>query len=79
MYRSGLVPRRLAMFGLVGGPLIILSGTLVMFGVFDLHDTGQGLMSIPEIIWEFGLGIYATVWGFKASSPILSREGAAAA
>jgi hypothetical protein len=66
------------MFGLVGGPLIILSGTLVMFGVFDLHDTGQGLMSIPEIIWEFGLGIYATVWGFKASSSILRREGAAA-
>lgn len=78
MYRSGLVPRRLAMFGLVGGPLILLSGTLVMFGVWDLHGTGQGLASIPEIIWEFGLGIYATVWGFKASSSILSREGAAA-
>jgi hypothetical protein len=27
MYRSGLVPRPLAMFGLVGGPLIVLSGT----------------------------------------------------
>jgi peptidoglycan/LPS O-acetylase OafA/YrhL len=67
MYRSGLVPRRLAMFGLVGGPLIILSGTLVMFGVWDLHGTGQGLLSIPEIIWEFGLGIYATIWGFKSS------------
>jgi hypothetical protein len=60
------------MFGLVGGPLIIISGTLAMFGVFELHDTGQGLMTIPEFIWE-GLGIYALVWGFK-SSPILTEE-----
>lgn len=70
MYRSGLVPRPLAMFGLVGGPLLILSGTLVMFDVADLHGTLQGLATIPEFIWELGLGIYATVLGFKAV-PIL--------
>jgi hypothetical protein len=33
MYRSELVPRKAAWLGLVGGPLIILSGTLVIFGV----------------------------------------------
>jgi Domain of unknown function (DUF4386) len=76
MYRSGLVPRWLAMFGLVGGPLIILSGTLVMFGAD--HPSGalrtfQGLATIPEFIWELGLGIYATVWGFK-SSPLLAAD-----
>jgi Domain of unknown function (DUF4386) len=74
MYRSGLVPRSLALFGLVGGPLNILSGTLVMFGVLDQGGTGQGLATIPEFIWELGLGIYATVWGFK-SSPILAADG----
>lgn len=78
MYRSGLVPRRLAMFGLVGGPLLIISGLLVMFGIADQGGTLQGLATIPEFIWELGLGIYATVWGFNASSSILSREGAAA-
>ncbi len=77
MYRSGLVPRRLAMFGLVGGPLIILSGILVMFGVFDRGGAGQGLAPIPEFIWELGLGVYATVWGFR-SSPILSEDHSAA-
>ncbi len=71
------MPRRLAMFGLVGGPLIILSGTLVMFGVFDQGGTGQSLATIPEFIWELGLGIYATVWGFK-SSPILREDRSAA-
>jgi hypothetical protein len=79
MYRSGLVPPRLAMFGLVGGPLIIVSGTLVMFGVLDQGGAGQGLATIPEFIWELGLGIYATAWGFKPSSPILSQDRAAVA
>src|SRR3954470_6537127 len=31
MYKSGLVPRKMTWLGLVGGPLIIISGTLVMF------------------------------------------------
>ena len=73
MYRSGLVPRWLAMFGLVGGPLNILSGTLVMFGAADQGGALQGLATIPEGLWELGLGIYATVWGFRPS-PILSGD-----
>jgi hypothetical protein len=73
MYRSGLVPRGLAMLGLVAGPLNILSGILVMFGAADPGGTLQGLATIPEFIWELGLGIYATFWGFKAS-PILATD-----
>ncbi len=71
MYRSGLVPRPLAALGLIGGPLIILSGTLVLFDVIDQGGTGQGLATIPEFFWELGLGLYATFIGFRAS-PILS-------
>jgi hypothetical protein len=71
MYSSGLVPRWLATLGLVGGVAIILSGTLVMFGVADQGGALQGLATVPEFIWELGLGIYATFWGFKESSPIL--------
>ena len=36
--------------------------------------TGQAIFNIPEIIWELALGLFATFWGFRASSPILSRE-----
>src|SRR3954462_2063113 len=39
MYRTGLVPRRVAWLGLVGGPLIILTGTAVMFSGDDPSDT----------------------------------------
>jgi hypothetical protein len=74
MYRSGLVPRWMAWLGLVGGPLNILSGTLVMFGVADPGGTLQGLATIPEGLWELSLGIYCTVWGFRRSSPILRAD-----
>jgi hypothetical protein len=73
MYRSGLVPRPLAVLGLVGGPLICASGIAVMFGVLDQGGTGQGIATIPEFFWELGLGIYLTVWGFRPS-PILSAD-----
>src|SRR5690349_22889878 len=60
MYRSGLVPRRAAGLGLVGGPLIILSGTLVLFDVADAGGALQGIATIPEGLWELSLGIYCT-------------------
>jgi hypothetical protein len=66
MYRSGLVPRRLAMLGLIGGPLIIISGTAVLFGVIEPGSTGQVIATIPEFFWELSLGIYLIVKGFRA-------------
>ena len=45
-----------------------------MFGVDRPSGTLQGLATIPEFIWELGLGIYPIVWGFRASSPILAAD-----
>jgi Domain of unknown function (DUF4386) len=71
MYRSGLVPRRMAVLGLVGGPLVCASGIAVMFGVFEQVSAAQFIATIPEIAWEASLGIYLIAKGFKAS-PITS-------
>jgi hypothetical protein len=71
MYRSGLVPRRMAMLGLIGGPLIIASGTAVLFNVIQPGSAAQVIATIPEFVWELSLGIYLMVKGFKPS-PILS-------
>lgn len=73
MYRSGLVPRGMAILGLIGGPLIVLSGTAALFDVIDAPSTWQGLATIPEFLWELSLGIYCVVKGFRPS-PILSEE-----
>ena len=73
MYRSGLVPRRMAMLGLVGGPLVCASGIAAMFGAFEPASAAQGIATIPEIAWEASLGIYLIVKGFKPSSPMLDQ------
>ena len=74
MYRTRLVPRRMTWLGLVGGPLIIISGTVVMFGGDHNSGTFQGLATIPEAVWELFLGVYCTIWGFRRDAPILSRS-----
>ena len=68
MYRSGLVPRRMAMVGLVGGAFICVSGIAVLFGVIEAGSVWQAIATIPEFIWELSLGIYLIAKGFKASS-----------
>lgn len=70
MYRSGLVPRGMAMLGLVGGPLLLLSAAAIMLGLIERGGTLQGIATIPEFFWELSLGIYCVVKGFKPS-PIL--------
>jgi hypothetical protein len=74
MYRSGLVPHRMAMLGLIGGPLICASGLAILLGAFDAGSTAQAILSMPEIAWEASLGIYLIVKGFKPSSPIVARS-----
>jgi len=67
MYRSGLVPRRMAMLGLVGGPMLIASFLLQLFGVYENGSGLSFLMALPEIAWEASLGIYTAWKGFKPS------------
>src|SRR5919106_2138757 len=74
MYRSGLVPRRMAMLGLfVGGPLAFLGGILVLFGAFDQPSAPLLLLTIPEIVWEGFIAIYCTWKGFRPS-PFLTED-----
>jgi len=73
MYRSGLVPRRLAWFGLIGGPLLLIVNLGVLFNLWE-QTPPQSLLVAPEFIWELGLGIYCAIWGFRRNSPILSRQ-----
>jgi hypothetical protein len=77
MYRTGLVPRRATWLAFIGGPLIIISGTLILLGG---NDPGSGLRAfqaigtVPEAAWELFLGVYCTVWGFRRAAPILTAS-----
>jgi uncharacterized protein DUF4386 len=65
MYSSGLLPRRLAMLGLIGGPSLIVGFVLVLFGVVETGSAGQFVFSFPEMVWEAALPIYAIWKGFR--------------
>jgi hypothetical protein len=67
MYKSALVPRAMAMVGLIGGPLIIASGVGVLFGVIEAGSVWQAIATIPEFLWELSLGIWLSVRGFNPS------------
>jgi len=68
-YRSGLVPRQIAILGLIGGPMIFASSIAVLFGAYE-QDGAHFLFSIPEIAFEFSIAVYCIVKGFRPS-PIL--------
>ncbi|HLN77196.1 MAG TPA: DUF4386 domain-containing protein [Nocardioidaceae bacterium] len=71
MWRSGLVPRPMALFGLVGGPLALVGGVGVLLGAWADPSTVLFLFTAAEIIWEFSLSVYLLVRGFRPS-PILT-------
>lgn len=77
MYRSALVPPRMAIFGLVGGPLLILAFVLILFDVYDNGEGVPSLLTLPEIVWEAFLGIYCAWKGFRPS-PIAEPQTAMA-
>lgn len=67
MYRSGLVPPRMAILGLIGGPLLILSFVLILFGAYKNGEPPSFFLALPEIAWELSLGIYCAWKGFRHS------------
>jgi hypothetical protein len=73
MYRSGLVPRQMAIVGLIGGSLLTVAFVCVLFDVFEAGSAPQAIATAPEFVWELFLGIYLTFKGFKPS-PITSGE-----
>jgi hypothetical protein len=68
MYRSGLVSTRMALFGVIGGPMLAVSGLAVLLGIIPQGGAVQGILTIPEVIWELFLGLWLTFKGFKAIS-----------
>ena len=77
LYRSGLVPPRWALVGVIGGPIAFLGAILVLFGAFDNTSAAKFLFTVPEIVWELFVGIYLTFHGYreKPLRELLQRDG----
>lgn len=70
LLRSGLVPRPIAVLGLVGGPLVFATNVGVMFGLYDQVSVFTGLGAVPIFSWEICLAVYLITRGFRRS-PVL--------
>jgi hypothetical protein len=67
LYQSRLVPRGLSLIGIVGGPVLLIGYFAILSGLIGQHAPLAGLFAIPVALFEFSLGIYLVVKGFKPS------------
>ncbi len=68
MYQSRLVPRVLPLLGLIGAPLLLANTIVTMFGITGPIFVLTGIFFLPVAVWEFSLGVWLTVKGFKPSA-----------
>jgi Domain of unknown function (DUF4386) len=67
LYQSRLVPRVLPVLGFIGAALLVASTMATVFGVNEYGSAASGLLSLPIALWEFSLGVYLVVKGFRAA------------
>lgn len=65
MFRSGLLPRRLAAFGMVAGAFALVAATGALLGVYEQMSGTQILLTFPEMVWEVTLGGYLVAKGVE--------------
>jgi hypothetical protein len=67
LYQSRLVPRILPVLGFIGAPLLVASSIATLFGSNHYGSGISGLAALPIALWEFSLGAYLVVKGFRAT------------
>jgi hypothetical protein len=73
LYQSRLVPRVLPVIAFIGAPLLVVSDLGVWFNLWGQTSSLTALLALPVAIFEFSLGVYLIVKGFRPS-PILSSN-----
>ena len=71
LYQSRLVPRVLPLLAFIGAALLVASDIAVLFDLLGQTSAAASLAALPIALFEFSLGVYLIVKGFKPS-PILS-------
>ena len=75
VHRARLAPRWIAALGLVGGPLVLLSSTAVLFGLLDDTSPWRFVAALPVTAWEMSLAVRLIARGY--STPPVLRPPAA--
>jgi hypothetical protein len=67
LYKSRLVPRVLPWLAFIGAALLLVADAAVLFGAVERVSALPAIAVLPVALFEFSLGVYLTVKGFKPS------------
>jgi Domain of unknown function (DUF4386) len=82
LYKSRMVPRALALTGIIGAVPLMAGYLAILFGIIGQHSALAGLSAVLVALFEFSLGMYLVLKGFTnagvndADSPIIATEPA---
>jgi len=68
LYKSGLVGRVIPIIGLVGAPIVLVGYTVTILGGPGQTSTPGLLYALPVAVFEFSVGVYLTVKGFRPAA-----------
>jgi hypothetical protein len=67
LYQSRLVPRVFPLLAFTGAALLVASDTAVLFGLLGQTSSLASISALPIALFEFSLGVWLVVKGFKPS------------
>jgi hypothetical protein len=65
LFRSGIVPRWITVWGLVGIPLYVAAYLLAMYGVVGINSSEVNLLCLPLAVQEMVLAVWMIARGFR--------------
>jgi hypothetical protein len=68
LYRSGLVPRGLAIIGIAGAVPLVAGFLAILFGCIDKQSILAGFSAVLVAVFEFSLGLYLVIKGFRSTN-----------
>jgi hypothetical protein len=68
LYRSRIVPRWIAVWGLVAIPLYVAADLLAMYGIIGANSSEQVLLFGPMIVQEMVLAVWMIARGFRPAA-----------
>jgi hypothetical protein len=75
LYKSRLVPRALPLLGFVGAVLLVAAFAATLHDLSGNLSSVWGFAAIPIALWEFGLGVWLIVKGFRPSPITAGMSG----
>jgi hypothetical protein len=64
-FKTGIISKLLAIFGMVTAVLVFGAGLLDMFGIIEPDSTAKGILALPLGVYEMSLAVWLMVKGFN--------------